>query len=186
MSSRRIHQNDGAAYLKGWACRQWHCPNIEAMSTNASVVVTPRGTRGQRMPRLPGPLTRSFTEVMYRIFRKRPFMGMSILRVTTVGARSGQQRHTVLSYFPDGNDAWLIVGSAGGAITHPAWYFNMARHPDQVWIEFGSRKLKVRPQTLQGEARARAWKRIVDVAPQYAGYLSKTDREIPVIRLSAA
>jgi deazaflavin-dependent oxidoreductase (nitroreductase family) len=128
---------------------------------------------------------RFFTELMYRIFRNRSFMGNPVLRLTTVGARSGQERHTVLTYFPDGAKAWLIVGSAGGAIAHPAWLFNMARHPDQVWIELGSRKLKVRPHTLEGDDRARSWKRIVDQSPAYGTYTTKTDREIPVIRLAA-
>jgi deazaflavin-dependent oxidoreductase (nitroreductase family) len=136
------------------------------------------------MPRLPGPLIRFLTDAMFRVFRNRLFMGNPVLRLTTVGARSGQERHTVLSYFPEGDSAWIIIASAGGAISHPAWYHNMARHPDQVWIEMGKRKVKVRPQTLEGEERARAWQRVVDKAPGYNGYLTKTDRQIPVVRLS--
>ena len=34
--------------------------------------------------------------------------------------------------------------------------------------------------------RAEAWGRIVAQAPGYAGYETKTDREIPVVRLRAA
>ncbi len=55
-----------------------------------------------------------------------------------------------------------------------------------MWIEIGGRKLKVRPETLKGEERDRAWQEIIAEAPAYADYLAKTDREIPVIRLSAA
>jgi hypothetical protein len=35
-----------------------------------------------------------------------------------------------------------------------------------------------------GHERAAAWTRIVAEAPQFAGYLEKTDREIPVVRLT--
>jgi hypothetical protein len=53
----------------------------------------------------------------------------------------------VLGYFSDpaDSDAWIIVASAAGAAKHPAWYFNLARPPDQVWIEVGSTKRRVRP-----------------------------------------
>jgi deazaflavin-dependent oxidoreductase (nitroreductase family) len=88
--------------------------------------------------------------------------------------------------FPDGEDAWLVVASAGGSAHHPAWYHNIATHPDQVWIEFGGRQLRVTPTQLDGDARAGAWQRITQLQPRYAGYEQKTDRAIPVIRLSRA
>jgi deazaflavin-dependent oxidoreductase (nitroreductase family) len=104
----------------------------------------------------------------------------------TVGARSGQPRRTTLGYFADGESAWIIVGSAGGAAKHPAWVYNLARHPDQAWIEVGNRRLKVKPEKLRGDERSRVWQRIVAEAPSYASYPEKTDREIPVIRLTPA
>jgi hypothetical protein len=42
----------------------------------------------------------------------------------------------------------------------------------------------VRPDSLHGQERAEAWDRIVDLAPGYGAYTEKTDREIPVIRLT--
>jgi deazaflavin-dependent oxidoreductase (nitroreductase family) len=59
----------------------------------------------------------------------------------------------------------------------------MARNPDKVWIEMGKRKLKVEPESLKGDERAEAWRRIVSLAPGYAAYQEKTDRQIPVVRL---
>jgi deazaflavin-dependent oxidoreductase (nitroreductase family) len=75
------------------------------------------------------------------------------------------------------------VASAAGSARHPAWYFNLAKHPDQVWIEVGDAKLKVRPTLLSGEERAAAWQRVIREAPQYAAYETKTDRQIPIVRL---
>ena len=106
--------------------------------------------------------------------------------MTTVGAKTGQKRQTTVARFPDGEDAWLVVASAAGSAHHPAWYPNIAAHPDQVWIEFGGRRLRVTPTQLDGDERAQAWQRITQTQPRYAGYEQKTDRAIPVIRLSRA
>jgi deazaflavin-dependent oxidoreductase (nitroreductase family) len=148
-----------------------------------SVEVTPSGTRGAFFPR---PLLKLLNEVIFRIFRNRRFTGARILMLTTIGARSGQPRRNTLGCFTDGDNAWIIVGSAGGSARHPGWVFNLAKHPDQVRIEIGNRKLKVRPETISGEERNRVWQQIIAEAPVYADYPSKTDREIPVIRLTPA
>ena len=42
------------------------------------------------------------------------------------------------------------------------------------------------PTQLEGDERAQAWQRITQLQPRYASYVQKTDREIPVIRLSRA
>jgi deazaflavin-dependent oxidoreductase (nitroreductase family) len=114
------------------------------------------------------------------------FQGQDLLYLTTVGAKTGQKRQTTVARFPDGEDAWLVVASAGGSAHHPAWYHNIAAHPDQVWIEFAGRQLRVTPTQLDADARAQAWQRITQLQPRYAGYEQKTDRAIPVIRLSRA
>jgi len=111
---------------------------------------------------------------------------MDLLYLTTVGAKTSQKRQSAVARFPDGEDAWLVVASAGGSAHHPAWYHNIAAHPDQVWIEFGGRQLPVTPEQLGGDARAQAWQRITQLQPRYVGYEQKTDRAIPVIRLSRA
>jgi hypothetical protein len=49
----------------------------------------------------------------------------------------------------------------------------------------GGRQIKVQPQSLRGEERADAWKRITELAPGYAAYETRTHREIPTIRLQA-
>jgi deazaflavin-dependent oxidoreductase (nitroreductase family) len=135
---------------------------------------------------MPGPLAQFFNDAIFRIYRNRRFMGFKVLMLTTVGARSGQMRRTTLGFFvdPDNADAWIIVASAGGAASHPGWYFNLARNPEQVWIEVGKQKLRVAPEQLKGAERAAAWQRVVTEAPGYATYETKTDREIPLVRLT--
>ncbi len=140
------------------------------------------------MPRMPGPLMQFFNDAIYFILRGRRLSGLPLLRLTTVGARSGQPRRSTLGYFEDGGPAWVIVGSAGGAAKHPAWVYNIAKHPDQVWVQLSnsSHNVKVRPERLTGEERAAMWQRIVQASPGYASYQTKTDREIPLLRLVPA
>ena len=141
------------------------------------------GTHGARMPR--GALARGssrFIAGLYRLTGGRT--GREALLITTVGARSGQGRVAFTRRFEEGDGQWLIVGSAGGAAWNPGWVHNLAANPDKVWIEIGRDRLKVRPEILAGDERAAAWKRIVAEAPAFGGYVDKTDREIPVVRLT--
>ena len=103
-----------------------------------------------------------------------------------MGAKTGKRRQSALGYELDGDGAWLVVASFGGAAQHPGWYHNLAAHPDQVWIEVGGRHHRVRAEQLDGARREQAWARIVDSRPSMAGYQEKTDRVLPVLRLVRA
>ncbi len=145
---------------------------------------TPNGTHGARQPGA-GRLMRWFNGWnMKRIRRKGgKVLGMDALVLTTVGRKSGAERSTPVSYLPDGKDAWLIVASANGAANNPAWYHNIAAHPDQVRVEMAGRNVTVSAEQLHGHAREEALRRIKKELPRFAKYEEKTDRELPVIRL---
>ena len=149
---------------------------------------TPAGTRGMRMPSAVRPLVKWTGSWMVRRYRRKggSYMGLDCLVLTTVGAKTGQRRETLLGSFPDGDDTWLVIASAGGTVNNPAWYHNLAAHPDQVEVEVGGRKVAVTATQLSGAERQAAWDRVVAAQPRYAGYEKKTDREIPIIRLVAA
>jgi len=72
------------------------------MLAGVSVEVPPNGTRGGTMPRMPGPLMRFFNNAIFFVFRGRPFMGLQLLMLTTLGARSGQPRRSTLGFYRDG------------------------------------------------------------------------------------
>jgi deazaflavin-dependent oxidoreductase (nitroreductase family) len=140
------------------------------------------------MPKLPRPLLIAMlglSVIFYRLFGNRVrVLGAPLLLLTTTGARSSKRRRTLLGWFADETDeSWLVVASYAGSARHPAWYLNMARCPDEVWIEVGNRKLKVRPESLKGAEREATWRRIVSQSPGYGAYQHKTDREMPIIRL---
>ena len=152
-----------------------------------SFQATPGGTRGGRgIPS--NAVTRGLMRVMTSWHRRSgdKFQGLDLLYLTTVGAKTGQKRQSTVAWFPDADDAWLVVASAGGSAHHPAWYHNIAAHPDQVWAEVGGQQMRVTPAQLDGDARAQAWQRITRGQPRYDGYARKTDRAIPVIRLTRA
>jgi deazaflavin-dependent oxidoreductase (nitroreductase family) len=110
--------------------------------------------------------------------------GHHTLLLETVGGRSGEQRTASLRRFEDGPGRWLVVGTAGGRATQPAWLVNLAHHPDDVRAEVDRDWFRVVPEILTAEERPAAWRRIVAEAPQFGKYEHSTDREMPVVRLA--
>ena len=158
-----------------------------------AIKATPNGTYGTKMPggkwlqKLFEPMMKRGIESYRRTGGKNrmsTMMKFPVVLLTTKGAKSGESRTVTLGGFADGDDAWLIVASAGGAARHPAWFNNMVKHPDDLWLEVGSRKMKVTGESLTGTEREEALRRIAGVAAQYGKYPTKTDREIPIVRLT--
>ena len=150
-----------------------------------SMDVPPSGTRGAKAP--PKPVGLIMSRIMPFVHKRtgNKMSGVPLLHLHTVGAKSGQPRTAVVMSFPDGADAWLIVASRGGTADHPSWFYNLAAHPDQIEIEIDGRRTAATPRTLEGAERDAAWERITRDQPRFAGYQEKTDRKIPVVRLSA-
>jgi deazaflavin-dependent oxidoreductase (nitroreductase family) len=142
---------------------------------------TKAGTRGARQPK--GRLLRWMNGLMARrIGRGSKFMGFEALVLRTIGRKSGEERRTPVGWFPGADGSRLIVASAAGAQGNPAWYYNLAAHPD-ILIDIDGETLEVRAEQLHGAERAEAWERITTAAPRFAEYQVKTDRELPVIKL---
>jgi len=149
-----------------------------------SVEKLPTGTRGNRKP--PGFLARLMMPLMIRIHRRsgNRFQGQDLLYLTTIGAKSGESRTNPVARFDDGGPGWIIVASAGGIAPHPGWYHNIVAHPDQVRAEVSGTSHRVTVDQLDGVARDRAWAAVVAAQPRFQGYTEKTDRVLPVLRLT--
>jgi len=145
---------------------------------------TPAGTHGGRQPRAGLMLRLLNNTAVSRFRRTRKMMGINGLILTTVGARSGVERTNPVGWWPGPDGSWLIVAAANGAARNPAWYHNIAAHPGNVQIEIDGRTIGVAAEQLHGAERAQAWQEISTAAPRFAQYQRKTDRELPVIRLS--
>lgn len=111
-----------------------------------------------------------------------PFHSDQLVLLHHRGAKSGQERVSPLMSFPD-EDGWVIVASKGGAPTNPAWFHNLQAHPDTV-IEFGAETIPVTASVIDGAERAERWARITGSNAGFASYEKRTDRVIPLVRLS--
>ena len=108
--------------------------------------------------------------------------GMPCILLRTIGRRSGKPHTVCLSYLPDG-DSMVVVGSFGGAEFNPAWYHNLQANPEVI-VRDRERVFWATAETLTGEEREALWETRIASAPRYARYQERTDREIPLVRLS--
>jgi deazaflavin-dependent oxidoreductase (nitroreductase family) len=112
-------------------------------------------------------------------------LGIPSLLLHTVGAKTGFDRTTSLTYARDGND-YLIVASKGGDPKAPGWYHNLRKNPD-VEINVGPRRFGVtaRPVVPGDTEYARLWQIVnKNNGNRYTAYQEKTSRPIPVVVLS--
>jgi deazaflavin-dependent oxidoreductase (nitroreductase family) len=110
-----------------------------------------------------------------------PFEGATLLLLTTTGAKSGQPRLSPLAYLTiDGK--MLIVGSKAGADTNPHWVHNLRANP-RAHVEVGTDAYDVVARELPDDERDAAYSKIVQIAPGFGDYQSKTSRVIPLFEL---
>jgi deazaflavin-dependent oxidoreductase (nitroreductase family) len=91
--------------------------------------------------------------------------GLPAVRLTVAGRRSGLPRTATVQYVPDGQSL-LLVGSNWGLPTHPKWAHNLST-VRQATIERDGKAEPVAVEQLTGDARERAWAKIVDFWPNY-------------------
>jgi deazaflavin-dependent oxidoreductase (nitroreductase family) len=109
------------------------------------------------------------------------FAGATLALLTTTGARTGLRRTSPLGYVVvDGQP--LVVASAMGAPTHPAWYHNIRRDP-VVTVETGTETYEALAAIPSGAERDALFAKITALHPGYADYQTRTSRVIPVVTL---
>ncbi len=107
--------------------------------------------------------------------------GLSVLLLTTTGAKTGKVRTVPLGYF-EADGPPVIIGSNAGADTHPGWYFNLKRNP-RATVEIGDKRLDMSAQIAEQARRDQLWARLVELSPAYGNYAKKTSRVIPLVEL---
>ena len=132
-------------------------------------------------------IIRAFTDAhvaLIRITRGRvgARMGtMTFCILTTTGRKSGVERHNPLASFPH-DDGLVVIASAGGSDTDPAWYRNLVANPD-VRVEVDGVDRPMTARTATDEERALIWPGVIAKAKNFEGYQTKTSRKIPVVIL---
>ncbi len=139
----------------------------------------------QQKPQIP-PDMNEFNRKVVEEFRANggklsgPLAKSRLMLLTTKGARTGQERTVVIGYRPAG-DSYVVIASANGAPSDPAWYRNLQAHPHAT-AEVGDKKFHVHPRTTEGEERERMGA-LVDF---FEREQQKTSRKIPVVVLEPA
>jgi deazaflavin-dependent oxidoreductase (nitroreductase family) len=110
-----------------------------------------------------------------------PFEGATLLLMTTTGAKSGQPRLSPLAYLTI-DDKMIIVGSKAGADTNPHWVHNLRANP-RAHVELGTDAYDVVARELPDDERDATYPKIVEIAPGFGDYQSKTSRKIPLFEL---
>jgi len=102
---------------------------------------------------------------LYRISRgrlglaqPRPGGGFGMMRLHTVGRRSGKARMTIVGYYEDGPNL-ITIAMNGWAEADPHWWSNLQAQPEtKVDLADGPRAVRARAAT--GDERERLWAKL--------------------------
>ena len=105
-----------------------------------------------------------------------------MLRLTTLGRRTGRERRVILAYFEDG-PALVCLAMNGWGEPEPAWWLNLRAHPDATVELPGERRL-VRAHAATGEERSRLWDRWREFDPKLDAYAARRPARTAVVVLA--
>jgi deazaflavin-dependent oxidoreductase (nitroreductase family) len=113
-----------------------------------------------------------------------PLAGHPLMLLHSTGARSGENRRSILTYSRDGDD-FVVAGTAGGGPKTPAWVANLTADPN-VSLEVDNETFDGTAEVFaDGAERDRLWDQHVAQLPWFGEYPSKiTNRVIPVVRVT--
>lgn len=112
-------------------------------------------------------------------------IGLPIIQLTTIGAKSGQPRTMPLVGIFDGKRIALIASYFGGK-NNPGWYYNLIANP-RCTVEIEGRAAEYVAHQAEGAEREKYWNMAVSYYRGYEMYkIRAAHRVIPVIILEPA
>ena len=109
-------------------------------------------------------------------------VGLPIIQLTTIGAKTGEPRNMPLVSLFDGEKIALI-GSNFGRKPNPGWYYNLKANP-VCTVQFNGRTSQYVVRQTQDEEREKYWQMAVSYYRGYDLYKKRAShRVIPVIVL---
>jgi len=105
-----------------------------------------------------------------------------VLRLRTVGRRTGEERKAVLAYLEDGSDL-ILMAMNGWAEPAPAWWLNLQAHPDASVDLSGGSSRAVTARIADKDERSRLWAMWVDLGGDLDAYAAAISHDAPVVIL---
>ncbi len=104
-----------------------------------------------------------------------------MMRLTTTGRRSGEERSVILGYFDDGPNL-VTMAMNGWADGEPLWWLNLQADPE-VSVDLVGGRRRVRGRAAEGEERSRLWARWREIDTNLDEYAALRSAETPVVIL---
>ena len=125
---------------------------------------------------------------LYRLFGRRALRPVTettwgMMRLKTIGRKSGKERAAILGYYTDGPNL-VTMAMNGWGEPEPAWWLNLQAQPEAT-VELHDRTLAVRGRAASPEERPRLW----EIWGRYDGpdkldvWASRRPRETAVVIL---
>ncbi|WP_018681540.1 nitroreductase/quinone reductase family protein [Actinokineospora enzanensis] len=152
--------------------------------------LSPEGKRGKQLSGFDRLLAKFFTGTHRNILKLTGSRVMSRMGgneigiLTTTGRKSGRPRSHPVITVPDGADR-LIVATNAGAANHPYWVRNVLADP-KVELSLRGTTHRMTARVVGPDEKRELWPRLVEAYRMYDTMQNKTDRDIPVVRLSPA
>jgi len=109
-------------------------------------------------------------------------VGLPIIQLTTIGAKSGLPRTVPLVGLLDG-DKIALIGSNFGQVRHPGWVHNLKANPE-CQVRYNGTTQTYSAHFTKGQERETYWQLALSYYAGYEKYKSRAgEREIAVILL---
>jgi deazaflavin-dependent oxidoreductase (nitroreductase family) len=107
---------------------------------------------------------------------------VGMMRLRTVGRRSGEERKAILAYFEDGPDL-VTLAMNGWGDAEPAWWLNLQAQPD-VTVDLPGGSRAVHGHAANQDERPRLWARWAVYDKDLDAFAARRSRETAVVILS--
>jgi len=104
-----------------------------------------------------------------------------MMRLRTIGRRSGAERKAILAYFEDGPNL-VTMAMNGWADPEPAWWLNLLASPDTI-VDLPDGPRAVHGRAAGDDERPRLWARWAHYDGDLEGYAALRSRQTQVVIL---
>ena len=116
--------------------------------------------------------------------RRADGAGAGMLRLRTIGRRSGEERVAIVSYIEDGPNL-VTMAMNGWGDPEPAWWLNLQARPDAT-VDLADGPRAVRARAADPDERERLWPRLKGPFGNIDDYAALRSRETAVVILEPA